>query len=70
MKKTIILATLFLMACDPNSEPTYGEGGYPRNCRALIKENITGFKNHAFSCEDALNSIERNCGEFGLAWGE
>ena len=55
---------------DPNSYPTYGTTGLPKNCRAIIQANIDGVAAHQFIAEDALNSIGRNCGRYGYGWDE
>lgn len=53
---------------DPNSELVYGDTGFPKNCRAIIHENIQGVYFEQYSAEDALGSIERNCGQNGYSW--
>lgn len=59
-----------LSGCDPNSQPTYGDTGLPKNCRALIQANIDGWRGGQYSAPDALDSIERNCGANGYSWGQ
>lgn len=54
---------------DSNSKLIYGDTGLPRNCRAIIKENYEGWYLKKFTAEEALGSINRNCGEFGYSWG-
>ncbi len=49
---------------DQNATVLYWESGFPKNCRAIIKENINGFKNGEFTAEEIINSIDRNCWEF------
>lgn len=39
----------------------YGESGFPKNCRALIKENVDGYKNKTYTAEEIIDSIDRNC---------
>lgn len=56
-------------AVDPNATPTYGNTGAPKNCRAIIQSNLDGVKRKQYSVEDALESIERNCGAAGYSWG-
>lgn len=51
-----------------NQTAEYSEDGYPVNCRALIADNIKGYSLGDFTAEDALNSIDRNCGRFGIIW--
>lgn len=64
-----IAATATVSACsDRNAEPTYGETGLPKNCRAIIAANIAGWKSGAYTPEEALGSIDRNCGENGYSW--
>lgn len=53
---------------DRNSMPTYGETGLPKNCRAIIAANIAGWRSGAYSPEEALESIDRNCGGEGQSW--
>jgi hypothetical protein len=54
-----------------NRAPRYGDGsGLPANCRALIQANIDGARAGRFSHEEALRSIERNCGVAGSLWSE
>lgn len=53
-----------------NQKPKYGSSGYPKNCRALITDNLRGFENHSYTAEEALYSIERNCGPSGYIWNE
>jgi len=75
MKKMIIallfgfLAGYFIFNNeDTNSKLMYGETGLPKNCRAIVKANYEGWYLKEYSAEDALDSINRNCGEFGLSW--
>lgn len=69
-----VLMLLFIAAvsagCDPNAKPTYGDSGAPKNCRAIIQANIEGWRSQQYSAEDALASIERNCGANGYSWEE
>jgi hypothetical protein len=51
-----------------NKQLEYSDEGYPKNCRAIIKENIDGYRNGMYSTNEIINSINRNCGEFGQAW--
>src|SRR5690606_19086933 len=66
--------TLPLAACglgDPNAAPTYGETtGLPKNCRAIVQANIDGYRSGQFTADEAMNSLERNCGADGYSWGE
>jgi len=66
----LFLGTLLIFACDPNSEPKYGDTGLPKNCRAIIQANVDGWRLNQYSAEDALASIERNCGANGYSWSE
>jgi hypothetical protein len=59
------------MGCDPNSEPTYGEStGPPKNCRAIVQQNIDAYRAKQYSADEIMNSLERNCGEKGYSWGK
>ncbi len=53
---------------DSNSRLIYGETGLPKNCRAVVKANYEGWYLKNYTSEEALNSINRNCGEFGYSW--
>ena len=53
---------------DDSGRLKYGETGLPKNCRAIIKENIDNYNAKIYSAEDILSSIDRNCGEFGYSW--
>jgi hypothetical protein len=53
-----------------NQTSKYGDTGYPKNCRALITENLKGYSYGTYTAEETLNSIERNCGASGLIWNE
>jgi hypothetical protein len=68
-KDFIVLTGLALSACGQNVTPTYGDSGLPKNCRAIIKANIDGWRSGANTADGALASIDRNCGENGYSWG-
>jgi hypothetical protein len=61
-----------------NTRLIYGDSGFPKNCRAIIKENIDDWNALKTGQHDiqeilsvatgALDSIDRNCGEFGYSW--
>ncbi len=53
---------------DPNARVIYGDTGLPKNCRAIIKVNYEGWQTKDYTAEGALDSINRNCGEFGYSW--
>lgn len=66
--------TAALAACgtgDPNAAPAYGEtSGLPKNCRAIVQSNIDGYRSGAYTADEAMSSLERNCGLNGYSWGE
>ena len=70
----IIIIIIFLVGYNlgkGNQAPRYGkESGLPVNCRALIQDNLSGFSQGRYSAEEALFSIDRNCGPNGLIWRE
>lgn len=80
MGKLFIVGAIavLLTGCNkPNSEPTYGETGLPKNCRAIIKANIEEYKKVRryadyeliiLETDDIMDSINRNCGENGYSW--
>jgi hypothetical protein len=47
---------------DPNRTLTYGDTGYPKNCRAIIAENLDAWSYNYYTAEEVLESIARNCG--------
>jgi len=53
---------------DSNLKLEYGGTGLPKNCRAIVKANYEGWYLGNYTAEEALGSINRNCGEFGLSW--
>lgn len=53
-----------------NQSLNYGTSGFPKNCRALISENIGNYKNGNYTPVEALGSIDRNCGANGYIWNE
>ncbi len=53
---------------DYNQIPIYGDTGLPKNCRAIVAENIRQYKNGDFAAAEVLESIDRNCGENGYSW--
>lgn len=63
-----IIIGFLLRGGDPNAKLRYGDTGFPKNCRAIIKANMDGYLLEEYKAEEALDSINRNCGEFGYAW--
>ena len=63
-----ILLGYFIFNEDSNSKLRYGDTGLPKNCRAIIKANYEGWYLKNYTAEEALGSINRNCGEFGYSW--
>lgn len=58
-----------LLGCaKPNSKPTYGETGLPKNCRAIIQNAIDEWRAGNYGAEETMNSLERNCGANGYSW--
>ena len=53
-----------------NQTSKYGDSGLPKNCRALISENLKGYAQDYYAAEEALYSIDRNCGPNGYIWNE
>ena len=64
----IIIGFFLFNEKDSNLKLEYGETGLPKNCRAIIKSNYEGYRLEEFTAEGALDSINRNCGEFGYSW--
>ena len=56
---------------DPNAMVQFGEtSGLPKNCRAIVQANIDGFKNKVYTADEVMGSFERNCGTYGVSWGQ
>ena len=76
MRAALIAAAMILTGCsspvtDPNAVPTYGENtGLPKNCRAIIMDNVRRWRAGEFTAEESMESIDRNCGEHGYSWGQ
>ncbi len=66
-----ICGAITLAACDPNSKPTFGEEtGMPKNCRAIVQQNIDAYRAKQFTADEIMASLERNCGTYGSSWGQ
>lgn len=60
---------LLISGCEkPNSKPTYGKTGLPKNCRAIIQKNIDSWRAGEYPVEEIMDSLERNCGANGYSW--
>lgn len=58
-----------LSGCEkPNSKPTFGETGLPKNCRAIVQNAIDEWRKGNYSTEETMGSLERNCGANGYSW--
>lgn len=72
MKKAAYIALIVLAGCsqvDDNDAPVYGkESGLPVNCRAYVQASVDGYRSHAYTADEAINGLERNCGAMGHAW--
>jgi hypothetical protein len=50
MRTLIVVGAVFMSACggglncDPNATMTYGDTGFPKNCRAIIAANINSWR--------------------------
>jgi hypothetical protein len=67
----ILAGALFVVACDPNSKPTFGaETGLPKNCRAIVQANIDAYRAKQYTADEIMASLERNCGANGHSWGQ
>lgn len=58
----------WFMKPDPNSSLTYGDTGLPKNCRAIVTENIERAHAKMITYDEAMASIQRNCGRYGYSW--
>ena len=69
MKYSIFLCVLMLSGCEkPNSKPTYGDTGLPKNCRAIVQNAIDEWRKGNYTTEETMSSLERNCGANGYSW--
>ena len=79
MKYSLVFFVIILTGCEkPNSKPTFGETGLPRNCRAVVQAQVDGIreirdsnKDYALQLlkiDEYVDSIERNCGSNGFSW--
>jgi hypothetical protein len=67
----VLFCSIGLAACDPNSKPIYGkETGLPKNCRAIVQQNIDAYRAKQYTADEIMVSLERNCGLNGHSWGE
>ena len=67
----MLFSVVALAACDPNSKPTYGkETGLPKNCRAIVQQNIDAYRAKQYTADEVMASLERNCGANGHSWGQ
>lgn len=53
---------------DYNANLMYGSSGLPKNCRAIITENIKAYRNNEYSASDIMESIDRNCWANWYSW--
>lgn len=67
----VTIATFFIgwLTGDPNRSLKYGDTGFPKNCRAIVYENYKGYQSKKYTSDEAMESINRNCGQFGTSWG-
>jgi len=77
MKNIYLIIVVALISCFVgyyfgigNQYSKYGDTGLPKNCRALISENLKDFANQEYTAKEALYSINRNCGPNGYIWNE
>tara|TARA_R110001592_G_scaffold229118_3_gene485785 strand:+ start:419 stop:634 length:216 start_codon:yes stop_codon:yes gene_type:complete len=69
--KVVMLIPIFLMIslAGCGDEPAkYAETGLPSNCRALIAEAVKGWRTQEYGADEAMMSIDRNCGANGHLW--
>lgn len=64
----MVLSYLIFHNEDSNTRLLYGTTGLPKNCRAIIKVNVDKYQNREYKADEIIDSINRNCGEFGYSW--
>ena len=66
----LAMSAALLSGCltDPNAKPIYGDTGLPKNCRAYVQTAIDGYRSKAYTADQAMAGLERNCGLNGHAW--
>jgi len=63
------IVVIFFNIPDPNFRPTYGDTGLPKNCRAIIQQNIDAYRAREYTADAIMAALERNCGINGHSWG-
>lgn len=67
----ILGSVVLLAACDPNAKATYAEEtGLPKNCRAIVQQNIDAYRAKQYTADEIMAALERNCGANGWSWGQ
>lgn len=64
----ILIGAIAFNNKNPNAQLEYGSSGLPKNCRAIIYENYKEYSAHEYTAEEAIDSINRNCGKDGYSW--
>lgn len=75
-KSALMTFAVFVIGCtisgcaieDDNATAIYGKTGLPVNCRAYVQAVIDGYRSKAYSADDSMIGLERNCGANGQAW--
>lgn len=65
----VAFACGWLVKPDSNATLSYGDTGLPKNCRAIIKDNIDQYRARNYTPDEVIVSIDRNCGANGHSWG-
>lgn len=66
MKEIILIVALVVFGVwvktgdKPNSKPTYGDTGLPKNCRAIVKENIREYQKIQYQTIDYEQTTSNN----------
>ena len=70
MFKTLFffLGVAFLVGCDPNSQPKFGDSGLPKNCRAYVQVAVDSYRSKRYTADEVMDGLERNCGAQGHSW--
>lgn len=70
MIRFMLIPVILIAGCgaDENAKLEYGETGLPKNCRAIIAVNIAAWRNGTYRENEVLESIDRNCGAYGISW--
>lgn len=66
----VSFAAGYAVADKKEVDPTYGPTGLPKNCIAIVQENVDMFRKGRANPIDTIDAIERHCGKYGYSINE